>query len=154
MFTNFASNKMNESKEKQFQKMIDSMVNAEKWTFRTWKGMLEDQLSSWAMYIPGVGNSKDAEGLKELKVMLDAMTEEELDNPEKVNGIARERIAKTSGKPIEKVRSLVFLHKNTQFYHLVLKMRKAAGDRMPNSPTDMNKLFEEDPRVKPIFQQV
>jgi hypothetical protein len=25
---------------------------------------------------------------------------------------------------------------------------------MPNSPTDMNKLFEEDPRVKPIFQQV
>lgn len=45
------------------------MVNAEKWTFRTWKGMLEDQLSSWAMYIPGVGNSKDAEGLKELKSM-------------------------------------------------------------------------------------
>lgn len=29
--------------------------------------MLEDQLGSWAMYIPGVGNSKDAEGLKELK---------------------------------------------------------------------------------------
>jgi signal recognition particle GTPase len=100
-----------------------------------------------------LGNvSKDAEGLKELKVMLDAVTDEELDNPEKVNGIARERIAKT--KPVEKVRGLVFLHKNTRFYHLVLKMRKAPGDRMPTSPSEMNKMFEEDPRVKPIFQEV
>lgn len=29
--------------------------------------MLEGQLNSWMMYIPGVGGSKDAEALKELK---------------------------------------------------------------------------------------
>ncbi len=55
--------------------------------------------------------------------MLDAMTEAELDDPSLVNGAARERIAKASGKPIDQVRSLIYLHKNTRFYHLVLKMR-------------------------------
>ena len=92
MFTNFANKKINQSKgenkvkiskcqqfvglilllsnsnvENQFQSMVDSMINAEKWTFRAWKTMLEGQLNSWMMYIPGVGGSKDAEALKELK---------------------------------------------------------------------------------------
>lgn len=49
--------------------MVDTMVGAEKWTFRTWKSLLEDQLNSWVMYIPGMSSSKDAESLKELKGM-------------------------------------------------------------------------------------
>jgi hypothetical protein len=53
--------------EKQFQKMLDTMVKEEKWTFRLWKGVIEDQLSSWLMYIPGVSGSKDVEDMKGLK---------------------------------------------------------------------------------------
>lgn len=43
------------------------MAEANSWTFRNWKGLLEQQLSSWMMYIPGVSGSKDAESLKEFK---------------------------------------------------------------------------------------
>lgn len=55
--------------------------------------------------------------------LLDAMTDEELDDPSKVNGAARDRIAASTGQPVEKVRSLVFMYKNTLLYHKVLKMR-------------------------------
>lgn len=54
--------------------------------------------------------------------MLDALTPEELDDPDLVNGEARERIAKTTGKPIETVRNMVQLYNQTKFYHLSLKM--------------------------------
>jgi hypothetical protein len=47
--------------------MLDTMVKEEKWTFRLWKGVIEDQLSSWLMYIPGVSGSKDVEDMKGLK---------------------------------------------------------------------------------------
>eukprot|EP01033_Poteriospumella_lacustris_P006495 gene6495-4674_t len=116
--------------------------------------MLEGQLNSWMMYIPGVGGSKDAEALKELKALLDAMTDEELDDPSKVNGAARDRIAASTGQPVEKVRGLVFMYKNTLLYHKVLKMRKSNGDAMPTSPSEMSKMFESDPRVRPIFEEV
>ena len=36
--------------------------------------------------------------MKNLKSMIDAMTDQELDNPELIKGVARDRIAKTAGK--------------------------------------------------------
>jgi len=53
--------------EKQFTKMMDTMVAYPKWTFRPWKEVMEDQLKSWLLYIPGMSNSKDIEELKGLK---------------------------------------------------------------------------------------
>lgn len=53
--------------ENQFGKMVESMSAADSWTYRNWKGLLEDQLSSWMMYIPGVSGSKDAAAVKEVK---------------------------------------------------------------------------------------
>jgi hypothetical protein len=103
------------------------------------------------------------------------MTDEELDDPSKVNGAARDRIAASTGQPVEKVRGLVFMYKNTLLYHKVLKMRfvscpwtfsplpyssssnifrKSNGDAMPTSPSEMSKMFESDPRVRPIFEEV
>lgn len=53
--------------EQQFDKMMATMVNEPKWTFRVWKTVLEDQLNSWMMYIPGMSSSKDVKDLKGLK---------------------------------------------------------------------------------------
>lgn len=53
--------------EKNFQKMMDSMLANPDWTLRPWKQIMEDQLSSWLMYIPGMSNSKDVAELKGLK---------------------------------------------------------------------------------------
>ena len=36
--------------------MLDQMLATPNWSLRPWKATLETQLSSWKMYIPGVGN--------------------------------------------------------------------------------------------------
>lgn len=46
---------------------MSTMVKEPKWTFRVWKTVLEDQLNSWMMYIPGMSSSKDVQDLKGLK---------------------------------------------------------------------------------------
>lgn len=51
------------------------------------------------------------------------MTEEELDNPDKINGQSKERISKASGKPVDDVRMLVFMHKQSQVVHKWLNMK-------------------------------
>lgn len=49
--------------------------------------------------------------------IIDSMNDDELDHPENVNGKAKERIAAASGKSIDQVRSLIFLHKQTSIVH-------------------------------------
>ncbi len=47
--------------------MVDTMIANPDWTLRPWKQIMEDQLGSWLMYIPGMSNSKDVAELKGLK---------------------------------------------------------------------------------------
>ena len=64
----FASNKMEANKDKQFENMIQAMVNqTQPWSLKTWKGTLEEQLSSWLMYIPGMSSTMDTAKLKSYK---------------------------------------------------------------------------------------
>ena len=58
----------------------------------------QDAVSSWTMYIPGVGSSPEVTEIKSMNAMMDAMTDEELDNPNNIRVPARERIASSSGK--------------------------------------------------------
>jgi signal recognition particle GTPase len=51
------------------------------------------------------------------------MTDEELDNPDKVNGVARERLSQASGKPVDVVRSLIFAHKQTAVVHAWIQLK-------------------------------
>ena len=43
--------------------MMESMLSGQKWSLRPWKKTMEDQLSSWVKYIPGM---KDSSEMKEL----------------------------------------------------------------------------------------
>lgn len=85
--------------------MLDHMLATPNWSLRPWKATLETQLSSWKMYIPGVGkyrikihyivlviitillgSAPEMVEIKNFKTLLDTLKEEELDNPELING--------------------------------------------------------------------
>ena len=52
--------------------------------------------------------------MKSFKDMIDAMTDEEIDHPlEKLNGTARERISRTTGKSTDDVTRLLFFFKQS-----------------------------------------
>lgn len=90
------------------------MISVPKWTLRPWKTTMESQLGSWTMYIPGVGSSNEMKEMKSFKDMIDAMTDEEIDHPlEKLNGTARERISRTTGKSTDDVTRLLFFFKQS-----------------------------------------
>ena len=75
---------------------------------------MESQLGSWTMYIPGVGSSNEMKEMKSFKDMIDAMTDEEIDHPlEKLNGTARERISRSTGKSTDDVTRLLFFFKQS-----------------------------------------
>ena len=100
--------------EKQFTQMLEMMISVPKWTLRPWKTTMESQLGSWTMYIPGVGSSNEMKEMKSFKDMIDAMTDEEIDHPlEKLNGTARERISRSTGKSTDDVTRLLFFFKQS-----------------------------------------
>jgi len=43
------------------------MLESKKWTFRPWKQVLETQLGSWMLYIPGMSNTSEVKEIKKLK---------------------------------------------------------------------------------------
>jgi hypothetical protein len=47
--------------------MLETMVSGQKWTLRPMKKSLEDQLSSWMMYIPGMSTQIDKKELTAMK---------------------------------------------------------------------------------------
>ena len=88
--------------------MLEMMTTAPKWTLRPWKVTMENQLNSWSMYIPGVSSSNEVQEMKNFKDMIDAMTDEEVDDPlNKLNGPARERISRSTGRSMDEVTRLI-----------------------------------------------
>jgi signal recognition particle GTPase len=51
------------------------------------------------------------------------MSEAELDNPDLINGAAKERIAASTGQSVEIVAQLLFYYKQTRILSTWLKMR-------------------------------
>lgn len=145
---------MQGNKDKEFLKMLDMMAGSAKWTIRPWKESMESQLGSWSMYIPGVSSSTDVEQLKKFKGMLDNMTDDELDNPEKVNGAARERIAKQSGHPVDEVTQVMHLFKQSQIVAAWLQMKKTNGEQMPGSEKEMQAMQASDGRLRNIAMKI
>lgn len=53
--------------EKQFSKMLELMISSPTWTLKPWKQVMETQLSSWTMYIPGVSSAPEVKEITKLK---------------------------------------------------------------------------------------
>ncbi len=82
------------------------------------------------------------------------MTDAELDKPELINGVAKERIAKASGKPIDTVLTMLFLHKQSKVMAKWLHMKKTAGETLPTSDWELQNMMQNDLRVRAISKQV
>lgn len=50
--------------EQQFGALLDAMSKANTWSLLDWKTTMDQQLSSWMTYIPGVSNSPQMKDLK------------------------------------------------------------------------------------------
>jgi hypothetical protein len=47
--------------------MVQLMVATPNWTLKSWKVLLEKQLDSWMMYIPGMSSSSEVKTVKQFK---------------------------------------------------------------------------------------
>jgi signal recognition particle subunit SRP54 len=81
-------------------------------------GGLMDQLPDDAMDVT-------QERMRDFDVIMDSMTEEELENPRVIGQSRTERIARGSGKPEERVRELLQQHKQMS---QMLKQFQGMGD--------------------------
>ncbi len=86
--------------------------------------------------------------------MLDAMNDQELDNPDAIDGKARERIAAKSGKPIESVRTLLFLHKQSRVVHQWVLLKKQLNEPLPANDYELQRMLAEDARVRNLSKTV
>lgn len=149
-----ASNTLNVNRDKQFGELVKLMVDTPNWTLRPWKKTMESQLSSWTMYIPGVGSSDEVKNIKKFKEMLDAMTDSELDSPETINGVARQRISAKSGHPTDDVARMLYFFKQSLVMHTWLEVKKIAGERLPQSEGEILEMQENDSRIIQISKKI
>jgi len=152
----YANNKMEGSREKKFAEMIDLMTqqDASKWTLRMWKSTIEKQLDSWTMYIPGISGTNEVQQLKGFKTVLDAMSPAELDDPHKVNGIARDRISRMSGRSTDEVAKVIVYYRQSLIIATWIQAKKENGEKLPSTEEEMLTMQEEDPRLKNIANDV
>lgn len=50
-----------------FKEMLDAMVEKKKWSPRDWGNIMDKQLDSWMLKIPGVSSQAEAQQMKEFK---------------------------------------------------------------------------------------
>jgi len=141
-------------KEKKFTTLMATMLSGEKWSLRQWKKTLGDQLNSWMMYVPGMTNSSQVQDLTTFKALLDALTDQELDDPELINGKARERIAISSGKSIDDVHKLLMFYKQSKIVQEWLVLKKSKNESMPKNEGEMLRMQEDDIRLRNIANRI
>ncbi|KAJ1397002.1 hypothetical protein B484DRAFT_425105 [Ochromonadaceae sp. CCMP2298] len=134
--------------------MLESMLSGTKWSLRPWKKTLEDQLNSWVRFIPGMGDSGELKKLGNFKELLDGFTEAELDNPDLVDSAARERIALKSGKDPAEVTRLMTFYKQSLVVQQWLALKKSLGETLPSSEAELQRMQENDIRLRSIGNKV
>lgn len=119
----YAGKKMEKKRDAAFIEMIDLMMSSKTWNLRHVKGTLEKQLSSWTMYVPGVKGAEQTKQVQTFKDVLDKMSDDELDHPEKINGPIRDRIAGTAGVNVDEVSKLLMAYKQGMITQRWLQMK-------------------------------
>eukprot|EP00603_Paraphysomonas_imperforata_P007532 CAMPEP_0114436682 /NCGR_PEP_ID=MMETSP0103-20121206/13591_1 /TAXON_ID=37642 ORGANISM="Paraphysomonas imperforata, Strain PA2" /NCGR_SAMPLE_ID=MMETSP0103 /ASSEMBLY_ACC=CAM_ASM_000201 /LENGTH=168 /DNA_ID=CAMNT_0001606985 /DNA_START=182 /DNA_END=688 /DNA_ORIENTATION=+ len=146
--------KMDDHKENNFKKMIDDMSETKKWDMRKWKGTIEEQANSWAMYVPGVSGSEQALKMKEILKILEAMRSDELDTPLTIKGAQKERIAVSAGVTLDAVANMLLMYKQSLVVHEWLKLKRASGEPMPQTEVEMQNLQKNDTRLRKISMKI
>jgi|MDTB01.1.fsa_nt_gb hypothetical protein len=141
-------------KEKQFAKMLEMMTSSTKWSLKPWKTTMDAQLDSWMMYVPGVSSSDEVQEIKGFKVLLDAMTDAELENPDLIDQAARTRIAAKAGKTPDDVTRMLFFYKQSLIICTWLQTKKKAGEALPETEQELQEMQASDGRLGTIAKKV
>lgn len=83
--------------------------------------------------------------------MLKALTDEELNDHTKINGIAKQRIATASNKPVDEVALMIMNFKQSLILAKWLNMKKKNSETLPDTEKEMQ---EKDLRIKKISMDV
>jgi hypothetical protein len=145
---------MSGNKEKQFREMMELMTTVPKWSLKSWKVSMDSQLNSWMMYVPGVSSSDEVKEIKEFTNILDAMSDHELENPDTIDGPAREKIAAKAGKPVDDITRMLFFYKQSLIICNWLQMKKKAGEALPENEQELQSMQSSDGRLGSIAKKV
>jgi hypothetical protein len=141
--------------EKQFAVVLDLMTKNKKWTYRLWQQTIKNQLSSWTMYVPGVGSTPEMQEFKNFDAIMATMSPRELDNLDELNGEAKNRLAKNSGKTIDEINRLVHCFKQSMVVSNWLQTKKENREKLPKSEQELLQMQERDgSRVRNIFMKM
>ena len=152
--TGMAERGMAGGKEKQFAQMLEMMTSTTKWSLKPWKTTMDTQLDSWMMYVPGVSSSDEVQEIKQFKVLLDTMTDAELENPDLIDQAARTRIAAKAGKTADDVTRMLFFYKQSLIICTWLQTKKKAGEAMPETEAELQEMQASDGRIGTIAKKV
>lgn len=145
---------MSGNKEKQFREMMELMTSVPKWSLKSWKITMDNQLNSWMMYVPGVSSSDEVKEIKEFTKILDAMTDSQLENPDAIDGPTREKIAAKAGKPVDDITRMLFFYKQSLIICNWLQMKKKAGEALPSNEQELQEMQSSDGRLGVIAKKV
>lgn len=82
--------------------------------------------------------------------MLEKMTPQELENPQGINFVAKERISKASGKAVEDVSKMLFYFQQSQIMQEWLQIKKKKGEKIPTTEAELYRMQETDVRFRNI----
>ena len=88
------------------------------------------------------------------KETIDAMSDKELDDPDTIDGKARERIAAKAGKTMDDVTRMLFFYKQSLIICTWLQMKKKAGESLPSSEQELQEMQASDGRLGNIARKV
>jgi signal recognition particle GTPase len=86
--------------------------------------------------------------------MLDALTPDELNHPEKVNGIVKQRIAVASNHSVDEVLFMMHHYNQSRVMAHWLSFKQQSNETLPKSEIELHEMMTQDPRVRSISMKV
>jgi len=106
------------------------------------------------LYIPGMSNTTEVKEIKKLKAMLDTLNDAELDRPEDIDGLAKQRISLQSNQSLDDVNKMIFFFNQSKIMHEWLSLKKSLKERLPTSEAEMQLMQENDMRIRSIANKI
>lgn len=146
--------KVLDNKEKNFKSLLELMTQSPQWKLKIWKSTLEEQANSWQLKVPGMSNQNDVKTLKLMVRILDSMSEDQLNHPEKIKALQREKIAIKAETTPEEVAKLISQYNQTLITFEWLKLKKTNGEALPTTDHELAEMQGNDPRLKSIASRI
>ena len=149
--TDMATGNTPEAKKKQFDEMMASLLNTDTITLRMIRDMLKGQLNTFAAKIPG--NSQVAQ-LKKYVVVMDKMSNEQLDDPTKLSASEKIKLATEAEAAVKDIDAIVTMYTQTKISSTWLKYKQYKGEELPESQGELMDMQTFDKRLKFIASEL